>query len=80
MVLKERTTVYFSLLEDVGVLQGEPKISQGADKYKKFCNSKGSSDMSVSYMITWDDPCDLARWVSRLLRKTKSLQATQAQI
>ena len=34
-VLERKNIVYFSLLEDLGVLQGERKIKQRADKLEK---------------------------------------------
>ena len=36
---ERKKIVYFSLCEDVGVLQGELKIEQRADKWKKCHNS-----------------------------------------
>ena len=37
--LGRKKIVYFSLWEDVGVLQGKLKFKQRADKWKKCCNS-----------------------------------------
>ena len=35
----KKEVVFFSLWEDAGVLQGELKIEQMVDKWKKCCNS-----------------------------------------
>ena len=84
MVLKKKRIVYFSLLEDLGVLQEELKIKQRAVNRKSALTLQWLIwDECVSNVGTWDDPCDLARYCQghpRWARETRLLLGTQVKI